>query len=110
MRATSVILRSNTPRVDGLVSMMAAVAGPTAACRASRSMSPLASQAISLTVQPHIAAVVGADHGDTGKLALRAGHRREAHGLHAGDFLQHLLEFVHAGQKSLRLRPERMPA
>ena len=51
--------RSNTPIVDGLVSMMPAVCGPTAALSESRSMSPLASVGISCTVQPHIVAVAG---------------------------------------------------
>ena len=59
MRATSVILYSKTPSVDGFVSMMAAVAGPTAAFKASISTSPFASQGISLTLHPHIAAVAG---------------------------------------------------
>ena len=46
-------------------------------------------------------AVVGADHGDAGEFAVRAGHGRQRHALHAGDFFQHLLQFVHAGEKSL---------
>ena len=53
-------------------------------------------------------AVVGANHGDPGKLALRAGHGSEAHGLHAGDFPQHLLQLVHAGQESLGFGSERV--
>ena len=53
--------------------------------------------------------MVCTDHGHAGKLALRAGHGGEAHALHARDFLQHLLQLVHAGQKPLRLGPERMP-
>jgi hypothetical protein len=46
-------------------------------------------------------AVVRADHRHAGELALRAGHRRQAHALHAGDFLQHLLQLVHAGEEAL---------
>jgi hypothetical protein len=51
--------RSNTPSVDGLVSMMPAVFGPTAAFSFSTSTSPLASVGISCTVMPSIAAVAG---------------------------------------------------
>ena len=51
--------RSNTPSVEGLVSMMPAVCGPTAARSASRSTSPSGSDGISLTVQPHMVAVAG---------------------------------------------------
>jgi len=46
-------------------------------------------------------AVIGANHRHTGKLALRAGHRREAHTRHAGDLLQHLLQLPEAGEESL---------
>jgi len=53
-------------------------------------------------------AMVGTNHGDPGKLALCAGHGSEAHGLHAGDFPQHLLQLVHAGQVPLRLGSERV--
>ncbi len=54
--------------------------------------------------------VIGADHRDTRELALRAGHRRERHALHAGHFLEHFLQLEHAGQKALaaRLRRQRM--
>ena len=41
---------SNTPSVDGLVSISPAVCGPTAARRAARSTLPLASVGISFTV------------------------------------------------------------
>jgi hypothetical protein len=55
-------------------------------------------------------AVVSADHGDPGELALRPGHRRERHAFHAGDRLEHLLQLVQAREESLalRLRGERM--
>src|SRR5256885_3223960 len=43
MRATSPMRRSNTPRVDGLVSMMPAVLGPTAAARSEEHTSELQS-------------------------------------------------------------------
>ena len=46
-------------------------------------------------------AVIGTDHGDAGELAVRAGHGRQRHALHAGDFLQHLLQFEHAGEEAL---------
>ena len=46
-------------------------------------------------------AVIGADHRDAGELAVRAGHGRERHALHAGDFLEHLLQLVHAGEEAL---------
>ena len=62
----------------------------------------------------HVAAraVIRADHRDAGELALRARHRRQRDALHAGDFLQHLLQLEHAGEEALadRLRRERMPA
>jgi hypothetical protein len=54
--------------------------------------------------------VVGTDHRHAGKLALRAGHRRETDGRHPRDLLQHLLQLMHARQKPLRLRPQRMSA
>ena len=55
-------------------------------------------------------AVIGADHRDAGEFAVRAGHGRQRHALHAGDFLQHLLQFEHAGEESLarRIRRQRM--
>jgi hypothetical protein len=95
-------------------------------------MSPFLSQGISLTLQPHIAAVaglvpcaacgtmisvrasivaramVGTNHRDAGELALRAGHGREADALHAGNVFEHFLQFVHAGEESLRLGRERV--
>ena len=54
--------------------------------------------------------VVGADHRHAGELALRARHRRQRHARHAGDFLQHFLQFVQAGEETLseRIRRERM--
>ena len=45
--------------------------------------------------------MVGANHGHTGKLALRTRGRGQGHGFHAGDILEHLLQFVHAGKESL---------
>ena len=46
-------------------------------------------------------AVIGADHRDAGEFAVRAGHGRQRHALHAGDFLQHLLQLEHAGEEAL---------
>ncbi len=46
-------------------------------------------------------AVVGANHGDAGEFAVRAGHGRQRHALHAGDFFQHFLQFEHAGEEAL---------
>ena len=56
--------------------------------------------------------VIGANHRHAGELALRAGHRRQRHALHAGHVLQHFLQFIHAGEETLahRLRRERMTA
>ena len=34
-----------------------------------------------------------------GELALRAGHGRQRHAVHAGDFLEHLLQLEQAGRK-----------
>ena len=45
--------------------------------------------------------VIGADHRHAGKFALRARHRRERDGGHAGHFLEHFLQFEQAGQKAL---------
>ena len=53
------MFRSNTPTVDGFVSMMPAVFGPTAPLRASRSTSPSLPVGISITLQPHMVAVAG---------------------------------------------------
>ena len=104
---------------------MPAVFGPTAAFSASTSTSPSSLTGISLHdaaahrggrrigavrrlrhddfVAREIAAraVIGADHRDAGELAVRAGHRRERHALHARDFLQHLLQLEHAGEEAL---------
>ena len=104
---------------------MPAVFGPTAALSASTSTSPSSLTGISLhhaaahgggggigavrrdrhddLVARQVAAraVIGADHGDAGELAVRAGHGRQRHALHARDFLQHLLQFEHAGEKAL---------
>src|SRR5512136_2623395 len=109
MCATSWMRRSKTPIVDGFVSMMPAVCGPTTACSASRSMSPFGSVGISLTVHPHMVAVAGfvpcaairADHRDTGEFALRARHRRQRHAAHAGDLLEHLLQLEQDLQQAL---------
>ena len=51
--------RSNTPSVDGFVSMMPAVRGPTTLRNASMSQSPSALTGISMTFMPHIVAVAG---------------------------------------------------
>ena len=127
--------RSNTPIVDGLVSMMPAVCGPTAALSASRSMSPFGSVGISLhRAAAHrrgrrVGAVRGVGHDDldarevlaglvvrtnhrhAGELALRARHRRQRHAAHAGHFLQHFLQLEQDLQDALprRFRRERMP-
>ena len=45
--------------------------------------------------------VVSHDHGDTCQLALSAGHRSQRDRLHSRHFLEHLLQLVHAGEKSL---------
>ena len=45
--------------------------------------------------------MIGPDHRHARELALRAGHGRETDPLHAGDVLEHLLQLVHAGEKSL---------
>ena len=49
-------------------------------------------------------AVVGADHRHPRELAVRAGHRAQRHRAHAGDLLEHLLQFEHALQEALPLR------
>ena len=46
-------------------------------------------------------AVIGADHRHAGELAMRAGERTERHAAHAGDGLEHFLQLVHAGEKTL---------
>ncbi len=125
MRATSSMRRSNTPSVEGLVSMMPAVLGTdsglerldidvafrvdgdfahhTAAHRGGRGVGAVGRFRHDDLVALQIAAraVIGADHGDAGEFALGAGHRAQRHGLHPGHFLQHLLQLVHAGEKSL---------
>ena len=45
--------------------------------------------------------MVGADHGDAGKLALRARHGRQRHARHAGHVLEHFLQFEQGLQKAL---------
>jgi len=52
-------------------------------------------------------AVVGADHRHPGELAVRPGHRAQRHRAHAGDLLEHLLQFEHALQETLPLRLRR---
>ena len=54
-------------------------------------------------------AVIGADHRHARKLALRSRHGGEAHPLHTGDLLEHLLQLEHAREEALRLRAERVP-
>ena len=114
---------------------MPAVCGPTAALSDSRSMSPLwqrrdflhraaahrrgrgvgAVRGIGhddLDAREVLARlVVRTNHGHAGKLALRARHRRQRHAAHAGDFLQHFLQFEQDLQDALprRFRRERMP-
>ena len=46
-------------------------------------------------------AVIGTDHRHAGEFAVRAGHGRERHALHARDLFQHLLQLVHAGEEAL---------
>ena len=123
--AISAIRRSKTPRVEGFVSMMPAVCGPTTLRRASTSTSPSGPVGISTTSQPHMVAVaglvpwaasgtmiwvrpvvapgevIGADHGHAGELALGAGHRRQRHAAHARDGLEHLLQVVQALEEAL---------
>jgi len=55
--------------------------------------------------------VIGANHGDTGQLALRACHRRQRHTDHAGHRLEHFLQFEHALHETLAVadRTERVP-
>ncbi len=57
-------------------------------------------------------AVIGANHRHASEFPVRARHRAQRDGLHTRHFLQHLLQFVHAGEKALAvsLRPERMSA
>ena len=55
----SLMCRSNTPSVDGLVNMMPAVFGPSTPLSASMSTSPSGSVGISFTTQPHMFAVAG---------------------------------------------------
>ena len=51
------------------------------------------------------AAVIGHDHGDPGKLALRASHGCQRHAtLHAGHLGEDFLQFVHALQEPLAER------
>ena len=45
--------------------------------------------------------VVGADHRDPGKFALRAGHRHQAHARHPGHVFQDFLQVIQAGQHAL---------
>ena len=45
--------------------------------------------------------MIRADHGHAGKLALGAGHRRQAHARHAGHVLQHFLQLEQAGEVPL---------
>ena len=81
---------------------MLAVAGlvPCAAC----------GTMISLRVPDPARAMIGADHGHAGELAVRSGQRTQRHGAHAGDGLEHLLQLVQAGEKALAgaVRAERM--
>ena len=53
------MLRSKTPTVLGLVSMMPAVWGPTAARRAAMSTSPSGPVGISRATNPHMTAEAG---------------------------------------------------
>ena len=45
--------------------------------------------------------MIGADHRHPGKFALRPSHWRQRYRLHSGHFLQHLLQVMQAGQKTL---------
>ncbi len=45
--------------------------------------------------------VIGANHGDTGKLSVCPRHRAQCDRLHAGDLLEHLLQFEQAGEETL---------
>jgi hypothetical protein len=45
--------------------------------------------------------VVGADHQDAGQLAVRAGSGLQAHGAHAADLDEHLLELPQELERAL---------
>ena len=122
MRASSSIRRSNTPSVDGLVSMMPAVFGPTAARSAVEigvaisSHGHFAGNAAAhgrgrrigavrglrhddlIARQITARAVIGANHRHAGELSMRPGERTQRHAAHAGDRLEHFLQLVHAGR------------
>ena len=117
---------SNSPSVDGLVIITAAVRGPSAALNASRSTPPSAADgigdgleaghrrgrrvgAVRAVRDEHLVALgvaalamVGADHEDAGQLALGAGRRLERHGAHAGDLGQRRLELPQELERALR--------
>ena len=65
-----------------------------------------------VALQVAVGPMIGPDHRHAGQFALRTGHRRERHTGHAGDGLEHLLQFIHALHESLAVahRPERMAA
>jgi len=47
--------------------------------------------------------MIGADHGNAREFSVRARERTQRHTAHAGDCLEHLLQLVQAGEKSLRV-------
>ena len=126
--------RSNTPMVDGLVSMMPAVCGPTDGLErlevdvAVGQRRDLAHRAAAHRRGGRIGAVcrvrhddldasqvlaglvVRTNHRDTREFALRTRHRRERDAAHAGHFLQHLLQLEQDLQHALpgRLGRQRM--
>ncbi len=59
-----------------------------------------------------LCAVIRLNHCNTGELALRAGHWCQRNALHAGHFLEHFLQLMHALQETLTVtrRAQRVPA
>ena len=120
---------SNRPQVFGLVSMIAATSGPSAALSAARSTRPLSLAGIGFTVKPSAAAVAGlvpcADSGASTRaplgalalgfegggdrhhaahLAMRAGGGRHRHGRHAGQGLEPVRQAIDQLQRALHGR------
>ena len=130
---SSPIRGSNSPSVDGLVIITAAVRGPRAASNASTSTPPSAADGIVIVLKPAIEAVagirpvagvgdedlvalvvaaravVGPDHEDPGQLALGAGGRLQGDGAHAADLGQRALELPEQ-LAACPARPRRAPS
>ena len=116
---------SKRPSVDGLVSITAAVCGPSAAASASRSTSPSGAGrhgdraeaghrrrrrvgAVRRVGHDHLGPlgvaacrVVGADHQDAGQLAVRAGGGLERDRVHAADLDQPALQLPQQLERAL---------